>query len=182
MNRIVAFGASSSKNSINKKLATWVAKQVENAEVQILDLNDFEMPIFSIDREKENGIPREAHDFRNVIKSADAVIISFAEHNGSFSSAYKNVTDWMSRIERGMWANKPILMLATSPGGRGAKTVLEHAVNIYPHRGAQVVGSFSLPFFKENFDENTGITDPALLQEFLKQKESLERTIGAFTE
>jgi NAD(P)H-dependent FMN reductase len=40
------FGASSSKDSINKQLAAYAAGLFENASVEILDLNDYEMPIF----------------------------------------------------------------------------------------------------------------------------------------
>ena len=56
MKKIIAFGASSSETSINKQLVTYAANQFENTTVEILDLNDYEMPIFSIDKEK-NGIP-----------------------------------------------------------------------------------------------------------------------------
>jgi NAD(P)H-dependent FMN reductase len=56
------FGASSSKDSINKQLATY-AGQFENASVEVLDLNDYEMPIFSTDKEAASGIPTLATDF-----------------------------------------------------------------------------------------------------------------------
>ncbi len=85
MKKIIAFGASSSKMSINKRLATFAAHQFENVEVEILDLNDYEMPVFSVDKENETGIPQLAHDFYAKLGSADLIIISFAEHN-SFSS------------------------------------------------------------------------------------------------
>ena len=52
MNKIVAFGASSSSRSINHQLAQWVADQLEDVEVSLLDLNDYEMPIYSTDRER----------------------------------------------------------------------------------------------------------------------------------
>ena len=78
MKKIIAFGASSSKQSINKQLATYTANQFQNASVEILDLNDYEMPIFSVDKEKENGIHPLAHDFYAKIGSADFIVISFA--------------------------------------------------------------------------------------------------------
>ena len=53
--KIIAFGASPSKNSINKKLATYAATLFENAEVEVLDLNDFQMPIFTVDIEPAIG-------------------------------------------------------------------------------------------------------------------------------
>lgn len=167
--KILAFGASNSRNSINKKLATYTAKQIEGATVTILDLNDFEMPIYSIDREKETGIPELAVQFKQYVKDADGLIISFAEHNGAYSAAFKNVMDWMSRIEGSIWEDKPMLLLATSPGARGAKTVLDIATAAFPFRGAKVMGSFSLPSFNQNFSQEDGITDKELSDEFHRQ-------------
>ena len=83
MKNILAFGASSSVNSINKTFANYSSKQIPNSRTNLLDLNDFEMPIFSIDKQKDTGIPEAAIDFKKHISNSDAVIISFAEHNGS---------------------------------------------------------------------------------------------------
>jgi chromate reductase len=96
MKKVLAFGASNSKQSINQQLATWAANQIEDIELKTIDLNDFEMPIYSIDRENTSGIPQQAHNFKRLIMETDGIIISFAEHNGSFSAAYKNITDWTS--------------------------------------------------------------------------------------
>ncbi|MEO0877483.1 MAG: NAD(P)H-dependent oxidoreductase, partial [Bacteroidota bacterium] len=62
--KILAFGASNSRNSINKQLASYAAGQLTDATITLLDLNDFEMPIYSIDREKESGIPQLAEQFK----------------------------------------------------------------------------------------------------------------------
>jgi NAD(P)H-dependent FMN reductase len=74
--KVIAFAGSNSKNSINKKLAIYAAKQFKNAEVEILDLNDFELPLFSVDREKEMGHPQLAQDFLNKISSSDLLVVS----------------------------------------------------------------------------------------------------------
>ncbi|MEP4192505.1 MAG: NAD(P)H-dependent oxidoreductase, partial [Sneathiella sp.] len=97
--KILAFGASSSKKSINKKLASHAASMVQNGDIEILDLNDFELPLFSEDKEEELGHPQLAKEFLNKISNADGLIISFAEHNGSYTAAYKNIFDWASRID-----------------------------------------------------------------------------------
>ena len=89
MKKIIAFAGSSSKTSINKQLAIYAVNQFENASVEVLDLNDYEMPVFSVDKEKENGIHALATDFYEKIGSADLLVISFAEHNGNFSAALK---------------------------------------------------------------------------------------------
>ena len=49
MKKIIAFGGSNSKNSINKELAAYTANQINNVEVEVLDLNDFELPLYGID-------------------------------------------------------------------------------------------------------------------------------------
>ena len=167
--KILAFGASSSSTSINKQLATFTANQIEDAEITILDLNDFEMPIFSTDKEHATGIPELAKDFKQHITNADGIIISFAEHNGSYSSAFKNILDWISRLEGKIWLNKPFFLLATSPGGRGGQTALGQAIGTFPHQGGEVTAQFSLPFFSKNFSAKEGIVDNDLKNEFTNQ-------------
>ncbi len=154
--KVLAFAASSSSNSMNKKLATYAANLIPNATVEVLDINDYEMPIFSEDREKELGQPQEAKDFYQKLGNADAIVISYAEHNGSYTAAFKNLFDWTSRIDMKVYQNKPMLALATSPGPGGAKTVLTSATNSAPHFAAKLVGSFSLPSFYDNFDLEKG--------------------------
>ena len=167
--KILAFGASNSSTSINKQLATYTAGQMTGADVTILDLNDFEMPIYSIDREKAGGIPSLAHDFKAEVKKADKIIISFAEHNGGYSAAFKNIMDWMSRIEGDTWEGKPFFMLSTSPGGRGGATVLGQATGRFGFMGGKVLASFSLPRFSENFEAEKGIVNADLKGAFDKE-------------
>ncbi len=172
MKSILAIGASTSKNSINRRLANFAANQVPNGQVTLLDLNDFNMPLFSVDLEVELGSPKSAQLFKEHIKSADAIVISFAEHNGSYSSAFKNIIDWASRIEGKLWEGKTLFLMATSPGGRGGQTVLTSATNGYPHMGGNVSAEFSLPSFNANFIDER-IVDGDLKNEFNKQ-------LGAF--
>ena len=146
-------------------------------DITLLDLNDYEMPIFSTDREMNEGIPQLAKDFKEIINESDGILISFAEHNGSYSAAFKNIFDWMSRLEKPIWSNKPMFLMASSPGPRGGKNVLTTAVGSFPHQGAQVVAQFSLPSFNQNFEQGNGITDPQLLSEFKEQLEQFVRAV-----
>ena len=172
--KIIAFGASSSKQSINKQLATFAANQFQNVSVEILDLNDYEMPIFSVDKEKENGIHPLAQEFYSKLGSTDLIIISFAEHNGNYSTAFKNILDWTSRINAKTFQEKPMLLLATSPGARGGSSVLEIASKRFPFQGGIVKGSFSLPSFYENFDVINGIIHPEYKNQLLEIVNSTE--------
>lgn len=131
--KILAFGATSSINSINKALVGYAGKVFSEAvnplvEVDIIDLNDFEMPIYSIDREMELGVPAQAKQFFNKITGADALIISYAEHNGLYTAAFKNIFDWASRIDMKVFQNKPMVAMSASIGPNGGANVLKTAL------------------------------------------------------
>ena len=170
--KIIAFGGSPSKNSINKKLATYAAHLFENATVEVLDLNDFQMPLFSVDIEKEIGQHPLAKAFLDKIATADFVVLSLAENNSNYSAAFKNVFDWCSRISVKVFQQKPMLLMATSDGKRGGANVLEIAKNALPRYGADIKAIFSLPSFYDNFDMEKGkISNPELdnqLREIIK--------------
>lgn len=167
--KIIAFGASPSKNSINKKLATYAASLFENAQVEVLDLNDYQMPIFSVDIEEAIGQHKFAQVFLDKIATADILVISMAENNGNYSAAFKNILDWCSRINGKVFQQKPMLLMATSPGGRGAATVLEIAKNAFPRHGAIIKATFSVPNFDDNFDIEKGQITNTDLDTELKQ-------------
>jgi len=151
MKTILTIGASTSKTSINKEFAEYTGDLLNNLNVIKIDLNDFEMPLFSIDIEAEQGFPKGATDLNAVIEKSDGFIISFAEHNGAYSAGFKNAFDWLSRINGKVWRDKPMLLLATSPGARGGQTVLDIALGRFPFMGGQIVGNMSLPSFFDNF-------------------------------
>ncbi|MFD2725899.1 NADPH-dependent FMN reductase [Hyunsoonleella rubra] len=168
MKHIIAFAGSNSKNSINKHLAIYASGLVEGVAIDILDLNDFDLPLYGIDLENEKGIPEDAHKFLNLIKTSNGIVLSLAEHNGAYSTAFKNLFDWMSRIEGKTFFGKPMLLMATSPGGRGGASVLQIAEDRFPRHNANIVEVFSLPNFGTSFSEGK-IVNPELDAE-LKNK------------
>lgn len=167
--KIIAFGASPSKNSINKKLATYAAHLFENAEVEVLDLNDFQMPIFTVDIEKEIGQHELAKAFLDKIATAGILAVSMAENNGNYSVAFKNIFDWCSRINAKVFQEKPMLLMATSPGARGGANVLEISKKAFSFYGGNVKATFSLPSFEANFDTKKGVISNAELDNQLKE-------------
>ncbi|WP_422374239.1 NADPH-dependent FMN reductase [Roseibium sp.] len=173
--KIVAFGASISKKSINKTLATYVANLVTDAEIDVVDLAEFELPLFSVDTEEVIGQPQAAKDFLARIAAADALVISFAEHNASYTAGYKNLFDWASRIDLKVFQGKPAIYLSASPGKGGAANVLAAAKGSAAYFGADLKASVSIPSFHDVFDfETNRITDP-------KIQHSLEDAAGALT-
>ena len=159
MKKIIVFAGSNSKTSINKQLAEYAASLVKDVETKVLDLNDFDLPIYGIDFENEYGIPDNAQKFLEFIKNSSGIILSLAEHNGAYASVFKNIFDWMSRIDGKLWSDKPMLLMAASPGGRGGASVLEVAKGRFPYMGGHIVAEFSLPSFGSNFSEGKLINE-----------------------
>ena len=111
-------------------------------------------------------MPEAAVEFIEHIEGADAIILSLAEHNGSYTAAFKNLLDWSSRHQQKLWSEKPMLLLSTSPGARGGASVMAAANATFPHLGADIKASFSLPNYSDNFCAKQGITDPVLAGQF----------------
>jgi NAD(P)H-dependent FMN reductase len=168
MKKIIVIGGSNSKNSINKALASYTANQLKGTEVEVIDLSAHEIPLYGIDYEQEHGIPADVVAINDKLTVADGLVVSLAEHNGSYSAAFKSVYDWLSRIHKEVWKNKPMFLMATSPGGRGGMTVLETATKGFPFLGGNIVTTYSLPFFGKNFTEN-GIADEEKAKELAEK-------------
>jgi len=125
MKNIVAFGASSSTNSINKQLAAYAAKQVPDAKVHLLDLNDYEMPIYSQDKEEKQGIPEKAYAFKKALHASDGIVISFAEHNSSYTAAFKNTC--------GCWPPLPVVVAPNMCSQLHTVVYQEETLTTFPH-------------------------------------------------
>lgn len=176
MKKVIVLGASNSKQSINKQLASYAGSFLKDVTVEVLDLNNYALPIYSIDLEEEEGIHPEAVKFNNDLQSADAYIVSFAEHNGSYTAAFKNAYDWASRINQKVWGDKPTLLLATSPGARGGASVLATAKAGFPYMGAAVVGDLAVPSFYDNFNSG-GVGNGKLKEELIAQVSKLQEAL-----
>ncbi|APY12469.1 NADPH-dependent FMN reductase [Seonamhaeicola sp. S2-3] len=176
MKKIIAFAGSSSKTSINKQLAVYAANLVEGVEVTVLDLNDYNLPLYGIDLENQKGIPDDAHKFFEQIQSSDGIVLSLAEHNGAYTTVFKNLFDWMSRINGKLWLDKPMLLMATSPGARGGASVLEIAKDRFPFNGGNIVAQFSLPSFNDNFKDGEIITE-ALKTSLISQVKEFQKAL-----
>ena len=176
MKKIIDLGGSNSKGSINKELAHYTARNTADADVIYLDMNDFPMPMFGVDRENEDGMPEEAKKLTKLIRIADGIILSLAEHNGSYSAVFKNAFDWISRIDAKVFETTPMLLLSTSPGARAGKSVMDTALDRFPRHGATVVENFSLPSFYDNF-KNNELVNEELKAELMKKVKLFETAI-----
>lgn len=149
--RILAFAGSTRAGSFNKKLAAAAAKGAENAgaEVTLIDLRDYPMPLYDGDLEAAEGLPEKARALREIFLAHNGLIIASPEYNGSFSAVLKNTIDWLSRkqgdeVPLACFKGKVALLLATSPGALGGLRSLRHLqqllmgiqVNVLPEQKA----------------------------------------------
>jgi len=177
MKKIITIAGSNSQNSINRKLLNYSSDLLKNVALIPIDLNDYVLPIYGVDFENENGIPTAIKRLNEVFDNADGFIVALAEHNGTYTAAFKNTLDWLSRANIKVWRDKPTFLMATSPGGRGGATVLQAAINYFPFLGANVVADFSLPSFFDNFSKN-GISNTELKEELSKKTLVFEQHVN----
>ncbi|WGK64072.1 NADPH-dependent FMN reductase [Croceiramulus getboli] len=152
MPRIIAFAGSNSSSSINQIWVRYLSGSISSIDVELIQLTDFDIPMYSIDLENKSGFPLGVQLLLGKLKEADGLLISVNEHNGTVSAFFKNILDWLSRLDRNFLAGKKILLTSTSPGARGASSALAFAKAVLPRFGAEIVESFSLPSFQSNFD------------------------------
>lgn len=164
MKKIVLMAMSCRKDSVNKKLIkngeTLLRRQNLDAEIEVLQLNDFTMPMYDGDFESEKGLPEAVQKLVQKISESDAIIFSTPEYNGSIPGPFKNAIDWVSRAKPSPWAGKKVLLLGASPGALGAVRGLWHSrvplealgVFVYPEM-------FGLPLASQAFDATDKLKD-----------------------
>lgn len=155
MKKVLAFSGSLSSDSINQKLVSLTTNGLINVSFELIQLADYEAPLYAKQREVDNGIPEEIIALRKLFDECDGFIISTPEYNSSIPAGLKNTFDWISRMDGKTFQDKPVLLMSATPGGRGGKSVLDHLSAIIPFWGASEVIRFSLPTFYENFLGNT---------------------------
>ena len=127
MTKILAFAGSSRTESFNKKLVAIAAQGARDAgaDVTLIDLRDFPMPVFDQDFEAEQGMPDVAQRFKQYMIESDGILISSPEYNSGYSALLKNAIDWASRSESAdekpliAFTGKCVSIMAASPGGLG---------------------------------------------------------------
>lgn len=145
--RILAFGGSLRRDSYNQKLAAIAAagSREAGAEVTVIALRDFALPIFDEDLEATSGMPEAAKRLKALFSEHNGLIIASPEYNSSVTAALKNAIDWVSRSESdnepGLSAlsGKTAVICSASPGGLGGIRGLVHLRAILGNIGITVL-------------------------------------------
>ena len=144
--KILAFAGSTPTDSFNKKLikiAVTGAKDA-GAEVTLIDLRDFPLPLYDGDLELRDGLPPTARKIKDLMLSHQGFLISSPEYNSSISGVLKNTIDWTSRQSEGeiplaCFKNKVAGLLSASPSGLGGLRGLVHVRATLENIGVLVI-------------------------------------------
>lgn len=166
MSKMLAFAGSNSSTSINHQLLKYIQSH-HLPNIHLIELRSFEIPMYSIDVEKNTGIPQTIKNLYEEIQNADSLLVSTSEHNGGYTSYFKSTMDWLSRLDRDFVKGKNVFVCGTSPGRGGAQGSIESSKKIFERLGANVIATYSLPSFGHSFEDGKLIEEHALkLKEF----------------
>lgn len=159
MAAILAFAGSNSSTSINYRLVQYTTSLLGNREFRLLNMTRYPFPMYSEDDERQKGYSNSLVELKEDIQNADGLILSVNEHNGNPSAYFKNLLDWLSRLDRNFLEGTKVFLMSTSGGKRGAKGSFEVIHNLLPRFGGEIVATFSLPLFYENFENERIINE-----------------------
>lgn len=168
MPRILAFAGSTRTASWNKKLIRigTAALRHAGAEVTLIDLRDYPMPLYDGDLEVGQELPDQARALKRMMHAHDGFLISCPEYNSSVTAVLKNAIDWVSRPQKddptSAFRGKVVSLLAASPGNLGGIRGLFTVRQILAVLGCIVLPTqFALARAGEAFDEHDALRDPA---------------------
>jgi NAD(P)H-dependent FMN reductase len=177
--KILAFAGSTRKGSFNKKLIRVGVEGARKAgaEVTLIDLKDFPLPLYDGDLEAEHGLPENAQRLKALMKSHDGFLLACPEYNSSITGVLKNVIDWASRQEAGEAPLAPFTekfagLMSASPGALGGIRSLAAVRSILGNIGVHVIPhQVAVPRAHEAFQDDGTLKDP-------KQQANVEK-VGA---
>ncbi|HRQ89402.1 MAG TPA: NAD(P)H-dependent oxidoreductase [Bacteroidia bacterium] len=170
--KIVAFGGSLRAGSYNQKLAAIAAEaaRAAGAEVELVALRDFPMPVYDQDLEDGSGMPEGAAKFKTLLAGADGFLIASPEYNGGYSAALKNAIDWASRATAddepplSVFRGKTAAILASSPGGYGGVRGLAQLRELLGNMRVTVLeDQVTVPEVHTKIDDGGQIADAAVI-------------------
>jgi NAD(P)H-dependent FMN reductase len=165
--KILAFAGSLRRDSLNKKLVAFAAEAARKAgaEVTLIDLKDYPLPVYDGDLEAEQGIPAQAVALKRIFLDHQGLLLACPEYNSSITAVLKNTIDWVSRPDGdeaplACFVGKVATLLAASPGALGGLRGLVTVRSILGNIKVTVLpGQLAVSRAHEAFAEDGSLTD-----------------------
>ncbi|MBI1215916.1 MAG: NADPH-dependent FMN reductase [Alphaproteobacteria bacterium] len=180
--KILAFAGSARKDSLNKKLIRIAAEgaRAAGAEVTLLDMREYELPMYDGDCEAELGLPDKAKELKKIFEAHDGLLIASPEHNSSYSAMLKNLVDWVSRSAGegdkplSAFSGKYAALLSTSPGALGGLRGLFQLRELLANLGVTVLPQLqAVGQGGTAFNDDGGLKDEATAKKVAAQAAAL---------
>ncbi len=181
--KILAFSGSIRRESLNKKFLAVAVQEAKHAgaDVTLIDLADYELPLFNGDLEDKDGLPANARKLVDLIKAHTGLLIASPEYNSSITALLKNTIDWCSRSDDDPFSGKVVAVISASPGAYGGNRSLKTTQQILLHLGCHIVPAMaSLPAAHKAFGPDGKLTDARALKGVQELVQALVETAGKF--
>ncbi|BES73392.1 NADPH-dependent FMN reductase [Marinobacter nanhaiticus D15-8W] len=162
--RILFIAGSTRTGSFNAQLAERAAHTAEqrgDVTVTLINLADYDMPLYNGDLEKEKGLPEAAKKLKQQFRTHHGFCLASPEYNSTISPLLINALHWISRPETqdepGLVAFKGKVagLLAASPGGFGGMRGLVPLRMMLGNIGVHVIPTqLAVPQANNAFDES----------------------------
>lgn len=165
--KILAFSGSARRESLNRKFLAVAVQAVRDAgaDVTLIDLKDYALPLYDGDLEEAAGLPAAATKLIELISAHDALLIASPEYNSMLTPLLKNTLDWCTRGDGDPFAGKVAAVISASPGALGGIRSLKLAQQLLLHLGCHVVpGNTMLPHAHKAFDASGQLTEARTLK------------------
>ena len=168
MSKILAIAGSYRENSYNRRVLAVASQGAVDAgaNVTILDLNEYPLPIFCADEIENGEFDANALKIQDIMAEHDGFLIASPEYNGSIPGGFKNMIDWTSRANDKFKMCEPIkdktaALITASPGDFGGIRCLSHLRGMFTIMGVHVLPmEIAVPFVSQKFDgDSVEMTD-----------------------
>lgn len=166
--KILAFSGSTRRESFNSRLLAIAVEAARGAgaDVTLIDLADYPLPIFDQDLEQESGPPENAMKLKELFLQHQGLLLACPEYNSSVTPLWKNTIDWVSRSDKqhaalAAFNDKTAVIMSASPGALGGLRGLVHVRSILGNIGVLVLPEqLAVGSATNAFDASGNLSDP----------------------
>lgn len=137
MTKVLGISGSLRRGSLNTAALRAAQEPVpDGMEITITDIA--QIPVYNEDLRAEQ-VPTAVQTLADAIAQADAVLIATPEYNYSIPGGLKNALNWVSRVPKQPFANKPVAIMGVSPGAIGTARAQYHLRQVFVFLDAKVL-------------------------------------------